>query len=231
MSGMTCGLVGFLSVLLLVPCIGITTPAWPPSDGDTEFTLDATDEMTPPSVGFAVLSRLPWSVSPFGLLFPLVPGRVKKERLLDHPVRRRILEEVSRNPGIHHRELLRTLDLSNGTLAYHLGQLERAGYLHFARAHGRKLLWVTEDEVDEEFLLMTERDRELFAMLEEVEAARLDELGSRCGLKASGVGYHMDRLRELGFVEAHREGHALVLSCVPLDLGTPKVCTTNHSPT
>lgn len=168
----------------------------------------------------------PW---PLGLPFVFIPARTQKGRLLEHRTRRRILEEVRRHPGIHQRKLMRMLGVSNGTLAYHLRQLERAGYLRLSRAHGRKLLWAPEAEVDEQFLLMTDRELQLLALLGAVRTARTEDLGRRSGLKPSSVDYHMNRLRALGFVQAWREGHALVFSRRK-DGPTSKVCTTNDSP-
>ncbi len=226
--GMTCGLVGFLALLVLVLGFWTLVDSSLASNQDSGLSLDEADDAVVASDS-AMSATLPWAIVRIGIPFVLIPARVKRERLLDHAIRRRILEEVGRHPGIHHRELLRILGVSNGTLAYHLRQLELAGYLHFARAHGRKYLWVPEDEIDEEFLLMTERDRELLALLTEIPSARISELSPLCGLKASSVGYHVDRLRALGRVEAHRQGHALVLSLAAADGGTPKVCTTNNA--
>lgn len=193
-------------------------PGSPDDDSAPVDAVSSADDTFPPVKG--------WTP---GMLFVLIPARVRKERLLEHWLRRRIVDEVRRQPGIHHRELLRLLSVSNGTLAYHLRLLERAGLLRFSRAHGRKLLWVPEGEVDLEHLLMTERERQLVGLLTGIPSARLAELGPRCGLKSSTVGYHVDRLRARGLVEAHREGHALVLSLAAADGGTPKVCTTNDA--
>lgn len=120
------------------------------------------------------------------------------------------MEEVQTQPGIHHRELLRRLRVSNGTLAYHLHQLERAGCIRSRRARGRKCLFVPPDGVDRESILVTDRERDVLAILSEGKDAPLEELSRRVGLNAGSVAYHIDRLRSLGFVEARREGHALV---------------------
>ncbi len=229
-DGMTCGLARFLLVAALllafvaVACLGLVPGTNP------EVVSDTGDDAGGAPDEFAFRARWSSAILHVGVPFALIPGRVRRERLLDHRLRKRILEEVERHPGIHHRQLLRTLGVSNGTLAYHLRQLERAGYLRFSRAHGRKLLWVPKDGVDEELVRMTDRDRELLMLLAGVPDARMDELGARCGLKASGVGYHLNRLRALGLVRTRREGHALVFSRASLDGGTPKVCTTKNAP-
>ncbi len=255
--GMTCGLAGFLLVLLLVSFILVPAGACRPPGRHSDGLASASDDLAladgaaeiasapvadtdsdgPSSAGPADgvdqdsgsadargsgddgtwLARLSQfdNLLPFGIPVLLIPGRVRKERLLEQPLRREIVEAVRKHPGIHHRELLRTLGVSNGTLAYHLRLLERGGYLQASRAHGRKLLWVPDDEVDVELLLLTSRDREFLEILAHVSMARIEDLGRRTGLKPSSVEYHLSRLRGLGVVWAWREGHALVFARVP----------------
>lgn len=224
-AGLTCGLVGFLLVALLAGYMLFlggasegsaqdldtrSVPAWDPicrtsDDGFSQADSDEVDADVPSAADLN--SPAPWRM---GVPIAFLIGRVRRERLLEHPVRKRIVEEVRGHPGIHHRRLLRSLAVSNGTLAYHLQMLERAGYLRAHRAHGRKYLFVPEDPVDRHLLLATEQDRELLSMLSEARAADIEELGRRSGLKGSSIAYHMGRLRTLGLVEVRREGHAFV---------------------
>lgn len=52
-------------------------------------------------------------------------SRLVKPRLLDHTVRDRLHDLVSREPGIHSRELGRALGVADGQVAHHLGILAR----------------------------------------------------------------------------------------------------------
>jgi predicted transcriptional regulator len=53
-----------------------------------------------------------------------------EEDLLALNSRRRIFEQVSKNPGTYLREMETALGVSVGDLQYHLGQLEKAGLIH-----------------------------------------------------------------------------------------------------
>jgi len=64
---------------------------------------------------------------PRALLF--LYTRLRPSEVLDLESRRRILEYVRGHPGVHFRELLRSLPFGSGSLHYHLYVLERAGYL------------------------------------------------------------------------------------------------------
>jgi predicted transcriptional regulator len=69
-----------------------------------------------------------------------------EEDLLALNSRRRIFEQVSRNPGTYLREMETTLDVSVGDLQYHLGQLERAGLI-YAHDDGRRKGYFVANEV------------------------------------------------------------------------------------
>ena len=72
-------------------------------------------------------------------LIRFLPGgyaRVRGSAILELEARRKILEMVTRQPGLHFRALLRTSGFGSGTLHYHLDVLEREGYVT-ARREGR----------------------------------------------------------------------------------------------
>jgi len=60
--------------------------------------------------------------------------------------RRRIFEQVSKNPGTYLREMEAALGFSVGDLQYHLGQLEKAGLL-YAHDDGRRKGYFVATEV------------------------------------------------------------------------------------
>lgn len=69
------------------------------------------------------------------LVLPLY-SRLRRERLLDHPARARLVELARAKPGIRHAELIAALDLSRGTVEHHLDQLVRHGHLVPLRQDG-----------------------------------------------------------------------------------------------
>ncbi len=71
-----------------------------------------------------------------GAAFFALYTRLSPSDLLDHPLRRRIHDEVSRTPGIHLRELNRRVGGGWGAFRVHLRLLRDAGYVRFTR-HGK----------------------------------------------------------------------------------------------
>lgn len=56
-------------------------------------------------------------------------ARIRREEVLDLGTRRKVLDLVAGQPGIHFRDLLRVSGLGSGALYYHLAVLEREGIL------------------------------------------------------------------------------------------------------
>jgi DNA-binding transcriptional ArsR family regulator len=141
-------------------------------------------------------------VAPLMALF----SRLRRDRLLDHPVREMIYEEVRRHTGIHYRQLLRTLGVSNGTLSFHLRHLERGGFVRSVRLRGRKHFYATEREPGPEAYLVTDRQRQMLTLLRASPGASQRDIARELGMSWSNVSYHVAALRSLGLVKTERDG-------------------------
>jgi len=71
--------------------------------------------------------------------FPIAPGTLSAphENSWEHPLRRSILKTLERSPGIHFRELQRTLESANGTLRHHLRILVNERSVTIVPVNGR----------------------------------------------------------------------------------------------
>lgn len=191
----------------------------PLPDGDAAGVSDGSAILPPASavatglqVGTAVAAAvyvsegLRWrdwrDAVPFAALF----SRLRRERLLDHPVREQIFNAIRARAGIHYRELLRTLGISNGTLAFHLHHLERAGYVRARRVRGRKHFYPTDLRPPPDDVLVTERQRRILEYLRLAPGSSQAEITRASGLKRSNVSYHVGVLRSLGLIETRRIG-------------------------
>lgn len=96
--------------------------------------LAGTPALGPAAVaGAAAATALLLALLALKLAVPLYT-RLRRERLLDHPARARLVEMVRAKPGIRHAELLAAMDLSRGTVQHHLDQLVRHDLLVPLRA-------------------------------------------------------------------------------------------------
>lgn len=127
-------------------------------------------------------------------------------------VRRRIAEAVIARPGIHLRDLGRTVGTSLSGVLHHIRVLERQGVIvgisdrHYRRYFSSTLVLPTESrrlsEDDRKLLGEIQRPMSLAIVLNLAVDGPLGhrELGRRLGKSKSTTSYHLDRLVTSGFV-------------------------------
>ncbi|MES2154563.1 MAG: helix-turn-helix domain-containing protein [bacterium] len=145
-------------------------------------------------------------------LWPLAKGgavglfsKTRDNELLDNPVRRRIVEAVQAQPGIHYQALLRVLGESNGTMEHHLAKLTEAGLLKAVRAPGYTCYFPA--GTDDRFAkagpaLRAPAARKLLDLLRKNPGMTPQEAARRLGIAPATVYYHLERLRAAGLVAA-----------------------------
>lgn len=148
--------------------------------------------------------------------------RLSRDEILDNDARRRILEAVRSEPGIHFRGLQRRVDVGRGILEHHLDKLVEAGYLAEQSADSYRC-YFPNGEVDRRVMEVADRLRAdgARAVLQAVTrrpGASLTELAETANISSSTVGYHLDKLVEAGLVTKSRHGGRLAVDLT--DLGT-----------
>ena len=145
----------------------------PTAANDNQATLDlgyslstvstGTINMTADAMAWAGIGTLSfwnhWVTKSVDLGFvALIIGTVSLERNKDKRVlklRDRIADEVSANPGIHLRELHRTIGCAMGALQYHLKNLETDGEVVSLRAGNVRHIFPPEYSTEERVLVLT----------------------------------------------------------------------------
>lgn len=151
----------------------------------------------------------------------LLPGvglfsRFDRDELLDHPVRRRIVETVEDRPGIHLEAFVRRLDLGRGQLEHHLSQLVQADLLVEHESTGYRAYFrpaQLEPPLREALVrLKADGARDLLRAVADHPEAGIRELSRRTGLAPSTVSYHARRLEEADLVSIKRSSQAKELA-------------------
>lgn len=146
------------------------------------------------------------------LLFPLY-ARLKKEDVLENPLRDDILVVVQGSPGISASELGRRLECGWGTLVYHLTVLERMQLISSAREGRHKRFFVqgriNYSDKGAVGLLANPSARTLLDAIRERPGLIQRDLGRLLGLSPGTVAWHVDRLEEAGLVIKEEEGRVV----------------------
>ena len=122
----------------------------------------------------------------------------------------RVLLFIQQNPGCHLRQIKRDLEMSMGTVQYHLNLLEKSGKVVSERhslhrfyfpvsifeKHDRNILKILNQETAREILMLIveKRDPTQTDIVESVE------------ISAASVNWHVKRLVDLGIITEVRDG-------------------------
>jgi len=122
--------------------------------------------------------------------------------------RGRIADQIERDPGIHHSELLRRLSLAPGQLQYHLHRLHSTSTIERHPVYGRTHYFPRGyDEQDRTVLALLRRETArdiVIHLLDHGETAPSD-VAEHLGIARSTLEYHLDRLVEHNLVEKDRD--------------------------
>lgn len=136
-----------------------------------------------------------------GALVPLY-ARIFGRRILDHPVRGRMLAEVRAAPGLTVADLQRRLDLANGAVAHHLGTLERTRHVVSLRDGAQRRVYPIED-VKGARPSLAARVAELLAARGPMQAAAV---ARDLGLSRQSLHYHLPALERTGAIRLEKRG-------------------------
>ena len=132
------------------------------------------------------------------------------DELLDLQARRRILEYVRANPGMHLRALADKLAMPVSTLEYHCYQLTRHGHLATRETGGFKAFYPGEgmDRRDKDILYVVrhEAPRRICAHLLLHPGSTPGELKAVVGLSAPTLSFHLKKMRAAGVLREEPDG-------------------------
>lgn len=140
-----------------------------------------------------------------------------KERLLDHPVRRRLAQTLEERPGMNKSQLCDELELDSNVLNHHLGKMAM-GQLVVTRpsAQGKETLCFRLEDVilweDERtrILFGREESRGVALYLAENPGATTREIAGALRLSPVTIRYHLGTLKEHQLVHRHPVGQTYV---------------------
>jgi predicted transcriptional regulator len=159
-------------------------------------------------VALVLLAR--WLRRAAPLAFAALYTRLSRSDVTGHPRRAALLDAIRTTPGIGTAELGRTLDLSPGTLGYHLRTLEKAGLVKSLLA-GRDRLWFeagAKAPAPGELSLLDPSRRAIHETVTREPGLSQTDLARRLDMALPTVHHHVKALAETGAVDVRRDGAA-----------------------
>jgi predicted transcriptional regulator len=154
----------------------------------------------------------------FCLLLPLY-SRLKRDKLLDNFTRGRIYGHIENHPGVHYSELLRDLNLGNGTLAYHLKTLESENMIRTVR-EGQYRLFFPKTEAGRQSMkrfdpLVKKANKQISGtrlsirnLISSTPGLSETEIAQWLNISKQTVHYHIREMESMHMIKVHREGNS-----------------------
>ena len=125
-----------------------------------------------------------------------------------------IYDHVARHPGIHFRELVRSVDYASGQVQHHVYRLLNAGQVVEEPLYGQTHYYLPDyDAWDRRTLALLRREtsRAILVVVLSSGGTRPDAVADHLGIARSTLEYHLDRLVEQDLVEKRRDGQRVTL--------------------
>jgi DNA-binding MarR family transcriptional regulator len=149
---------------------------------------------------YKLLSLLP-------LMIPLYT-RIQKEDVLDQFVRGQIYGFIKANPGVHYNQIIRDLDMKNGTLSYHLYMLEKTGMVKSRKEGFRyRAFYPTGMKFPEtERYRLTELQLNILKTIKENSNISQRDIAKKLNKKHQTINYNVKIMQQAGLIGFRKIG-------------------------
>jgi len=127
-----------------------------------------------------------------------------------------IINQILRNPGVHHNELLRNCDLKKGQLQWHLDVLLKYNIVKKEK-YGQYTIYFPittsfdANEYLENLIAKSKTTSEILDIVKENPGINSSEIARKLSLSRNTVKYHIDKLSEEKLVKLTKKGRIIEL--------------------
>jgi len=150
-----------------------------------------------------------------GLLYYLGVGglrHIDKHNVLEHPLRRSLLDAVEGSPGVHLRELASRHDTAVTNTQWHLRKLEMAGLVKTEKVQGRRLYYPTrggvaaKEEALQNAAVQNPNAQRLLEFIQANPGSNQRRLADSLSMNPGTVRWHLRKMDGAGLVRCIQDG-------------------------
>ena len=146
--------------------------------------------------------------------------RLRKKEILDDFNRGRIMGYIEANPGVYYTDIMTTLDMNNGTLAYHLNVLEKERLI-VSHREGVYRIFHPRLKTSESIALFPKRffstgsagtdfkpstlQQKVIDVIEDLQGITQVEIAETLVVSKQSLNYHIKKLRRAGVITVKKE--------------------------
>ena len=128
-----------------------------------------------------------------------------RQKALELEIRRKIYEFIAEKPGLHLREISRSMKIPKTTLTYHINYLEKSNLINQKHSNGCNRLFINEKIGRKEQQLLNilrqKIPRRIFLyLLFSLSFSQL-ECSKELNVHPATISYHLDKMIEAGLLE------------------------------
>jgi predicted transcriptional regulator len=150
------------------------------------------------------LGGLLTEIGKWALLSLFIPlySRIKKEKLLDQPIRFKIHGYIIGNPGAHFGLIKQALEIPNGQLVYHLKRLMQAKMIYAKEDGIRKRFYPVDfPKLQIEEYYLTDTEEKILNVIEKNSGISQKMVASKMGISRQVAGYHLAKMEQIEVIK------------------------------
>lgn len=158
------------------------------------------------TLGVAALAGIAWFLGIGGL------RHIDQNNVLEHPMRRSLLEAVEGQPGVHLRELATKHDTAVTNTQWHLRKLEMAGLVKTDKVQGRRLYYPTRGGVAakqtalQNAAIQNPNAKRIMDHIALAPGCNQRKLADDLDMNPGTVRWHLRKMESAGLVKALQDG-------------------------
>ena len=122
----------------------------------------------------------------------------------------KVLQFIQENPGSHLRRIMRELEMSMGTIQYHLNLLEKQGKISSERQNFHKYYFPIglfgQNERDILKILNQDTAKEILMIILERKEPTQSEIAETIKISSAAVSWHVKRMKKHGLIKEIQDG-------------------------
>ncbi len=158
--------------------------------------------------GTSVALGLATEVGKYALLMLFLPlySKIRKDRVLDQETRGMIRGYIMANPGDHYNSIMKALDLSNGTFAYHIKVLEGEEIIKSKTDGIYKRFYPYELKIVENGGYLKQSQKIIIEKIKAYPGISRKDISKLLGVNPSTINYRLQEMIRQDFIKAERQG-------------------------
>jgi len=131
-------------------------------------------------------------------------SKIRKDRLMDHETRQRIVDYLRNNPGAYYSQMRKDMGLAHGVLTHHLNMLEQQELLFSKQDRSYRRFYL--DGMHRKGPIVVGKQKDVLDMVRRYPGSSQSEIGRRLDMGRMIVSYHINQLEELGLIFKIKHG-------------------------